>query len=508
MPVEIGSAATFAVQKTVLIAAAVVSLFSARKAVAQVRIEDLNGDDRIRILAFGDSITEGSGDGPSCGPLPGGENCPNVNGGYTKRLQDELDAAFDAHSNHGNLRFRPQVIEEGEGGEDTGHGLERFQDLLPGLRPRPDIVMILEGANNAANNFQIPSVPGHLGAMVDLVNATGALPILGTLTPVCCDESSHVDEVDSINAGIRALTQPLTLAEIFFAFTDGNSTYTRHDLIHEPDGLHPTKAGHTQIFNVFFDQLEFPLPNGIATVGLYRRDKAKFAIRNINSAGNTQIKVKFGSPGGNQIPLSGDWNHDGKETIGVWDPGPPSVVHLRNTSSAAIDDKSFGLGEPGFLPIAGDWNGDTRDSIGFFDPETSEFHLRNKNTNGPFDFTFVFGSPPGPGFLPIAGDWDGSGTDRVGLYDPQTGTFFLKTSANSAGDEPLGQGFPFGVGGGKRVPITGDWDGNGTDTIGVYNPAQSTFSLRNSNSEGAGEVSFKFANPSGWIPVAGDWNGS
>ena len=34
------------------------------------------------------------------------------------------------------------------------------------------------------------------------------------------------------------------------------------------------------------------------------------------------------------------------------------------------------------------------------------------------------------------------------------------------------------------VPIVGDWDGNGTDTIGLYDPTNSVFYLRNSNTTG------------------------
>jgi len=56
------------------------------------------------------------------------------------------------------------------------------------------------------------------------------------------------------------------------------------------------------------------------------------------------------------------------------------------------------------------------------------------------------------------------------------------------------------------VPVTGDWDGNGTTTVGAYNPKTATFYLRNSNTTGKADVTLSYGNP-GWVPVVGDWDG-
>ncbi|HPE73364.1 MAG TPA: hypothetical protein PK018_14545, partial [Candidatus Competibacter sp.] len=58
------------------------------------------------------------------------------------------------------------------------------------------------------------------------------------------------------------------------------------------------------------------------------------------------------------------------------------------------------------------------------------------------------------------------------------------------------------------TPLTGDWDGNGTATVGLFDPATSTFYLRNSHSAGAANLSFRYGpTNAGWTPLAGDWNG-
>jgi hypothetical protein len=51
--------------------------------------------------------------------------------------------------------------------------------------------------------------------------------------------------------------------------------------------------------------------------------------------------------------------------------------------------------------------------------------------------------------------------------------------------------------------VTGDWDNDGTDTIGVYRNGQ--FLLRNSNTIGFADIAFGLGNL-GDIPIAGNWD--
>ena len=54
----------------------------------------------------------------------------------------------------------------------------------------------------------------------------------------------------------------------------------------------------------------------------------------------------------------------------------------------------------------------------------------------------------------------------------------------------------------------GDWDGDGVDTVGVYNPVTGVFFLRNDNNAGSADEIFQFGPGGlGWIPLRGDWDG-
>src|SRR5262249_20413549 len=105
---------------------------------------------------------------------------------------------------------------------------------------------------------------------------------------------------------------------------------------------------------------------------------------------------------------------------------------LRNSNTSGVADITFdyGPGGLGWLPLVGDWNGDGTDSVGLYAPASSTFFLRNSNTGGVADVTFGFGAG-GAGWIPITGDWDGDGVTTVGLYVPSSGTFFLRNSNTS-----------------------------------------------------------------------------
>jgi hypothetical protein len=135
-------------------------------------------------------------------------------------------------------------------------------------------------------------------------------------------------------------------------------------------------------------------------------------------------------------------------------------------------------------------------TVGVFRSADVAWNLRNSNTSGAPDISTNYGMP---GDYPVVGDWDGDGTDTIGIY--RNGVFYLSNSNTLSFAEIV---IPFGVPGDQ--PIAGDWNNDGIDTIGLYRSSAITFYLRNSNSTGAPDMSFLFGNP-GDVGIAGDWDG-
>ena len=132
------------------------------------------------------------------------------------------------------------------------------------------------------------------------------------------------------------------------------------------------------------------------------------------------------------------------------------------------------------------------DTTGVFRPSNGALYLKNLNITGFADVAINYGLA---GDYPVVGDWDGNGTVTIGIY--RNGSFYLRNS-NTIGFADMV--FAFGIPGDQ--PIAGDWDGNGTDTIGVYRSG--TFLLRNSNSPGDPDATFQLGN-AGDVAIAGDW---
>lgn len=155
----------------------------------------------------------------------------------------------------------------------------------------------------------------------------------------------------------------------------------------------------------------------------------------------------------------------------------------------------YSISVPGGDAPAGGTPSDIDASVGVHDASTGIFSLL---ASGGSSTSFYFGNPAD---IPYAGDWNCDGTTTLGLYRVSAGYLFLRNS-NTQGiaDIEIFYGNP------GDIPIAGDWNGNGCETVGIYRPSQLKFYLRNSNTQGVADIEFEWGNP-GDVPLAGDWNG-
>ncbi len=170
-------------------------------------------------------------------------------------------------------------------------------------------------------------------------------------------------------------------------------------------------------------------------------------------------QYSFGAAG--DIGVSGDWNLDGKSEIGVFRPSMLKFYMDYNGNGIwdgpVIDKQSSTFGASGDLPVTGDWNLDGRTEIGVFRSTTHTFYL-DYNGNGLWngavtDRQYTFGAN---GDLPVSGDWNLDGRTEIGVFRPSTHVFYLDYNGNGVFDGSLiDRQYTFGATG--DLPITGKW---------------------------------------------------
>ena len=112
--------------------------------------------------------------------------------------------------------------------------------------------------------------------------------------------------------------------------------------------------------------------------------------------------------------------------------------------------------------------------------------------------SFFYGNP---GDVALMGDWDGDGIKTPAMYRPTNGFMYLRNSnTQGTGEIEYFYGDP------SDVPLAGDWDGDGDDTLAIYRPHEGKFYIKNTLGTGIADYSFYFGNP-GDKPFVGDFNG-
>jgi Tol biopolymer transport system component len=207
----------------------------------------------------------------------------------------------------------------------------------------------------------------------------------------------------------------------------------------------------------------------------------------------------YGNPG--DIPFVGDWDCDGEDTPGLFRPSD-AFAYLRNTNTTGIADTRFFFGNPDDVPLAGDFNGDGCDTLSVYRPSEQRFYIvndlgENGASLGAADYFFTFGNP---GDQPVVGDWDGDGTDEVGLHRESSGLFYYRNTLDTGfADGEFFFGDP-----GDRF-IAGDWGVvDRKESPAVFRPPNATFYFRHTNTPGVADTQLSFGRSS-WLPVAGQF---
>ncbi|MDX1962680.1 MAG: SdrD B-like domain-containing protein [Pirellulales bacterium] len=287
----------------------------------------------------------------------------------------------------------------------------------------------------------------------------------------------------------------------------------------------------------FASQLNLQTWNGVEMSrtqwSLYRRD------------GQTVATPIFGNE--NAIPVPGDYNGDGQSELGVYIRGE-WFIDLNANGRWDKDDLWAKLGTEEDLPVVGDWDGDGKDDIGIYgpawprDPEailrepglpialnpptgkaknmpplpdeaplgerTLKRSLTGKLRADLIDHVFHYGTNIDH---PVTGDWTGQGSDSIGVYN--NGEWRLDVDGDGK-FSPIDLAASYGANGDQ--PIVGDWDGDGVDQLGVYRGDRFILDTNNNRVLDESDEVVSISVPAGMTaaqfsqsvqPVAADWDG-
>lgn len=230
--------------------------------------------------------------------------------------------------------------------------------------------------------------------------------------------------------------------------------------------------------------------------------------------------------------LDSDWHRYNMNEV-TW-----TFTTTQATGDIAITDGQSEFGMIDGIPLAGDFDGDGVDEIAVY---RDGYWFIDINRNGRWDETDLLAKLGTADDTPVVGDWDGDGKDDIGIYGPMwprdPRAIAVEPGLPNPDNETLSdpKNVPpsmdeatdgirimrltshgrqradlvdhvFGIGAERDVPITGDWNGNGIRSIGVFNHGLWQLDI-NGDGEFDSTDEFVTFGRSGDIPLVGDFDG-
>ena len=259
----------------------------------------------------------------------------------------------------------------------------------------------------------------------------------------------------------------------------------------------------------------------------------------------SSLVLQWGGAG--DVPVPGDYDRDGKADIAVFRPATGRWYILQSTTNFTTS-VSFQWGLTSDIPVPTDFDGDGQTDLAVFRPASGTWFIRQSTTLYATSVSFQWGlsgdvpAPNAPianavatvGSRPLTStlanltrgtDFNRDAKADITLYRPSNGswssasvtilnarTFPDGTSSPAvAFYTPVVPSMPTGLSG--DIPVAGDYDGDGTSDLAVYQSSTGTWNILNLIPGTSGSLQFRGARVAyqwgldGDMPVPGDYDG-
>ncbi len=172
--------------------------------------------------------------------------------------------------------------------------------------------------------------------------------------------------------------------------------------------------------------------------------------------------IKLDRTVGAIIPVTADYDGDGKIDIGYWSPLESVWTIVRSSDGQQLNisiDRSFS--KQNLEPIAGQFDQDDRADIAFFSPNSATWFIFT-SLNGyeaSKAIKIKFGKA---GDIPVAADYDGDGIKDLAVFRPKTNEWIYRSSISGA---KVTEKFASRTG---DFLVPADYTGDGKADIAVY----------------------------------------
>jgi len=327
---------------------------------------------------------------------------------------------------------------------------------------------------------------GTAGIATDGMSATTQTNANGVVTATVKSNSSG-DQTITFTADSVSGTGTLTYA--------APASSAARNVSLAPDKQSITPGGSQVYTATVIDEFGNPVPN--VTVNFTKTGPGSFngassASAVTNSQGTASVTLTTAASDSG----SGTVTADITATSGFNQCGQPAGESTTNGTNHVADANaktagnctatdSYTVAPPPPPPAAGSLPAYRSGSGNFF---------RDSLTSGAPTSSFGFGNS---GDTPLWGDWNGDGTPSIGVYRPSNRTFYLSNDNKTAA-------IVVTIGNTGDLPVAGDFDGNGTTSIGLFRPSTGTWYITNNDHSVAS--SFVYGTK-GDRPIVGDWTG-